>query len=55
MKTDKNFLDNLKDNICAWGATSKLIIDHDQSEVITNAQNIFPALFIDDWKIKPYY
>ena len=48
MKTDKQFVNTLEDNIRARGATSKLISDSAQSEVRNSAQSILWAIFIDD-------
>ena len=55
MKTDKQFVNTLEDNIRARGATSKLISDSDQSEVRNSAQIILWAIFIDDWQSEPNY
>ena len=48
MKTDKQFINTLEDNIHAHGAMIKLISDCAQYEVINHAQSILWALFIDD-------
>jgi hypothetical protein len=33
MKTDHKFVNNLKDNICEWGAMDKLISDGSKAEM----------------------
>ena len=50
MKTYKQFVNTLENNICARVEMSKLINDHDKYEVIDHAQSILRALFIDDLK-----
>ena len=48
MKTKNQFVKILEYNIYEWGAMSKLINDHAQSEVRNRAQSILWDLFIDD-------
>ena len=55
MKTDKQFVNNLEDNIRARGAMSKLISDCDQSEFRNRAKSILWATFIDDCQSEPHY
>ena len=55
MKTDKQFVNTLEDNIRKRGAMDKLISDSAQSEISNRLKDILRALFIDDWKSEPYY
>ena len=54
MKTDKEFVNTLKDNIRKKGAMDKLISDRAKAEVSNQVQEILRALFIDDWQSEPH-
>ena len=54
MKTDKQFVNTLEDNIRKRGAMSKLISDRAQVEISKRVQYILRALFIDDWQSEPH-
>jgi hypothetical protein len=49
MKTDKQFVNTLEDNIREWGAMSKLISDRAQVEISNKVTDILSALFISSW------
>ena len=50
MKSDKQFVNSLEDNIRQRGAMDKLISDSTQSKISTRVKDILRALFIDDWQ-----
>ena len=54
MKTDKQFINILEDNIRKRGAMDKLISDSSQSEISNRVKDILRALFIDDWQSEPH-
>jgi len=54
MKTDKEFVNTLEDNIRERGAMNKLISDRAQSEVSNKVLDILRALCIDDWQSEPH-
>jgi hypothetical protein len=51
MKTGKQFVNSLKDNICKRGALSQLLSDRAQVEVSACVVGIFHALHIGQWQI----
>ena len=55
MKTDKQFVNTLEDNIIKRGAMDKLTSDSAQPEIHNRVKDILLALFIDDWKSEPHY
>lgn len=55
MKTDKEFIHTLGDNIRRRGSMSKLISDRALAEIGTKVNNILRALFIDDWQSEPHH
>ena len=55
MKTDKQFVNTLEDNIRKRGAMDKLVSDSAQSEISNGVKEILRALFIDDWQSEPHY
>ena len=55
LKSDKQFVNSLEDNIHQRGAMDKLISDSAQSEISTRVKDILRALFIDDWQSEPYH
>src|SRR4030095_521056 len=54
MKTDKQFVNVLLDNIRKQGAMSKLISDKAQVEISKKVQDILWNLIIDDWQSEPH-
>jgi hypothetical protein len=53
MKSDKQFVNTLEDNIREHGAMSKLISDRAQVEISNKVHDICRALFISSWQSKP--
>ena len=54
MKSDKQFVNSLQDNIRKRGAMDKLISDRAKAETSSRVNDILRALFIDDWQSEPY-
>ncbi len=54
IKTDKQFINTLEDNIIARGAPNKLISDRAQVEISTKVQDILRTLFISSWQSEPH-
>jgi len=54
MKTDKQFVNTLEDNIHECGAPNKLVSDHAQVEISNKVQDILHTLFIGSWQSKPH-
>jgi hypothetical protein len=54
MKTDKQFVNTLEDNIRERGAMSKLISDRAQAEISNKVVDILRALFISSWQSEPH-
>ena len=55
MKTDKQFVNTLEDNISKLGAIDKIISDSDQHEISNRVKDTLRALFIYDWKSESHY
>ena len=55
MKTEKQFVNTLEDNIHKRGAMDKLISDHAQVEISNRVHDILRANCIDDWQSEPYH
>ena len=55
MKTDKEFVNSLGDNIRRRGAMDKLITDQAQVEISKKVLDILRSLVIDDWQSEPYH
>ena len=53
MKSDKQFVNTLEDNIRDRGAPTKLISDRAQVEISNKVQDILRALCIGDWQSEP--
>jgi len=53
IKTDKQFVNTLEDNICDHGAPNKLISDRAQVEISKKVQDILCTLFIGSWQSEP--
>ena len=54
IKTDKQFVNTLEDNIRDRGAPHKLISDSAQVEISNKVQGILRALFISAWQSEPH-
>ena len=55
MKTSKQFVNTLEDNIRDRGAMNRLISDSAQVEISNKVQDILRSLFIKSWQSEPYY
>ena len=54
MKTDKQFVNTLQDNIRRRGAMNKLISNRAQVEISKKVQDILRNLIISDWQSEPH-
>ena len=54
LKTDKQFVNVLQDNIRRWGAMSKLISDRAQVKISNKVQDILRNYIIKDWQSEPH-
>lgn len=50
MKTKKQFVNTLEENIHQHGAPNKLISDHTQVEIGNKVKDILHALYISSWQ-----
>ena len=55
VKTDKQFVNTLEDNICLRGAMDKLISDGAKAEVSNRVKDLLRYFIIDDWQSEPGY
>ena len=55
MKTNKEFINTLKDNIQRRGAMDKLISDSALAEISKRVQNILRIYCIKDWQSEPHH
>jgi septum formation inhibitor MinC len=55
LKTDKEFVNTLEDNIKEQGAMSKLISDCAKAEMSERVKQILCALVISSWYSEPYH
>ena len=55
MKTDKEFINTLEDQIRKRGAMDKLISDRAQVEISEKVRDILGAYLIDDWQSEPHH
>ena len=55
MRSGKQFVNTLEDNICRRGAMDKLIIDSAKNEISHNVKDILRAYNINDWQSEPYH
>jgi len=55
MKSDKQFVDTLEDNIRKRGAMDKLISDSAQVEISNKVKDFLRAYCIDDWQSEPHH
>jgi hypothetical protein len=53
MKTNKEFVNALEDNIRHWGATDKLISNRAKAEVSKKVSDIARPYNIDQWQSEP--
>jgi hypothetical protein len=54
LKTDKESINTLVDNIQEWGAVDKIISDCFKDETTERAKQILHALFFTSWYSEPY-
>src|SRR5688572_19173173 len=54
LKSDRQFVNVLQDNIRRWGAMSKLISDRAQAEISNKVQDILRNYIIKDWQSEPH-
>ena len=54
MKSDKQFVNTLEDNIRKRGAPTKLVSDRAQVEISDKVKDILRALCIGDWQSEPH-
>ena len=54
MKTDKEFINTLEDNVRKKEAMDKLNSDRAKTEISSHVQDILRALFINDWQSEPH-
>ena len=55
LKSEKQFVNTLEDNIRKRGAMDKLISDRAQVEISNRVHDILRAYYIDDWQSEPHY
>ena len=55
MRTDKEFVRTLEDNIPKRRAMDKLISDRAQVEISNKVRDIMRNYIIDDWQSEPYH
>ena len=55
LKSSKQFVNTLEDNIRERGAMDKLISDSAQVEISNKVQDILRTLIIGSWQSEPYY
>ena len=54
LKSPKQFVNSLKDNIWKRGAMDKLVSDRAPTEIGKHAHNILQALLISSWQSEPH-
>ena len=55
MRSGKQFVNTLEDNICRCGAMDKLISDSAMNEISHKVKDILRAYNINDWQSEPYH
>jgi len=55
MKTDRQFINTLEDQIWEQGAPAKLISDRAQVEISNQVKEILRAYCIADWQSEPHH
>ena len=55
MKSGKQFVNTLEDNIRRWGAMDKLLSDSAKTEISNKVMDILRAYHISNWQSEPYH
>ena len=55
MKSGKQFVNTLEDNIRRWGAMDQLLSDSAKTEISNKVMDILRAYHISNWHSKPYH
>ena len=55
MKSGKQFVNTLEDNIMRWGAMDKLLSDSAKTEISNKVMDILRAYHISNWYSEPYH
>ena len=55
MKSGKQFVNTIEDNIRRRGAMDKLLADSAKTEISNNVMDILRAYYISNWHSEPYY
>ena len=55
MKSGKQFVNTLEDNIRRWGAMDKLLSDSEKTEISNKVMDILRAYHISNWHSEPYH
>ena len=55
MKSGKQFVNTLEDNIRRWGAMNKLLSDSAKTEISNKVMDILRAYHISNWYSEPYH
>ena len=55
MKSGKQFVNTLEDNIRRWGAMDKLLSDSAKTEISNKVMDILRAYHISNWHSEPYH
>ena len=55
MKSGKQFVNTLEDNIRRWGAMDKLLSDSTKTEISNKVMDILRAYHISNWHSEPYH
>ena len=55
MRSGKQFVNTLEDNICRCGAMDKLISDSAKNEISHKVKDILRGYNINDWQSEPYH
>jgi len=55
IKTDRQFINTLEDQMWTWGAPTKLVSDCSLVEISNQVKEILRAYYIADWQSEPHY
>ena len=55
MRSGKQFVNTLEDNVQTQGAMDELISDSDKTEISHKVKDILSAYNINDWQSEPYH
>ena len=55
IKSTKQFINTLSDNIRKWGAMDTLISDGGKNEISQRVTDLLHSLFIQDYQFEPYH